>query len=222
MKGRIIGVCMQMEKFAYLFGCKSGGKILTQTDNLSRCIQSSEMCASDAHDAAEAVSNVVLEERKEYQFDKFWKGVDDLRTTLNVEQGLLLRQRRHPGRLTDCLGFSEAPDQSFESVKELYWPKYFEAYDYIIQGLQERFDQPDYKMYTIMQNILILAAQGNDPEEEMRKEVGKNTFLSLYKDDIDIDLFVQQLKLLPAVLKQCGNVQANISDILKAVSGMQS
>ena len=40
MKGRLIGAQSCMSKFPFLFGCLLGEKVLMQTDNLSRSLQS--------------------------------------------------------------------------------------------------------------------------------------------------------------------------------------
>ena len=56
----------------------------------------------------------------------------------------------------------------------------------------------------------------------MSKEVCGNTFISLYGDDVEMDLLVKQLKLLPSLLKQAsGDLQTGIADIMKAIGKMQ-
>ena len=81
---------------------------------------------------------------------------------------------------------------------------YYQAYDYdVINAISERFDQPDYKMYATMQNILFMPMGGKNVEEQMDEVVfnGRDgsqvSFRSLYNDDINIDVLIHQLQLLP-------------------------
>ena len=56
----------------------------------------------------------------------------------------------------------------------------------------------------------------------MSKEVCGNTFISLYGDDVEMDLLVKQLKLLSSLLKQTsGDLQTGIADIMRAIGKMQ-
>ena len=91
-----------METFPYLYGCKLGEYILLQTDNLSHSIQATDMCAADAHEAADAVLSLLLEERTNESFNKFWDEVEEVREMLGIQEGKLPRQRRHPTHLNEC------------------------------------------------------------------------------------------------------------------------
>ena len=44
---------------------------------------------------------------------------------------------------------------TFTSVKDFYCQKYLEVYDHVINGIGDRFNQPDYVKYDKMENILI-------------------------------------------------------------------
>ena len=90
---------------------------------------------------------------------------------------------------------------------------YYQAYDYVINAICERFDQPDYKMYAIMHNILFMSMGGKNVEEQMDEVVfnGKDgsqvSFRRLYN-----------LQLLPIILSSCKDT--SIHDIFVMVRNM--
>ena len=64
-------------------------------------------------------------------------------------------------------------------------------------------------MYATMQNILFMPMGGKNVEEQMDEVVfnGRDgsqvSFRSLYNDDINIDVLIHQLQLLPIILSSC-------------------
>ena len=62
MKARMIGAQTTMRKLPFLFGCLVGAKILSQTDILSKTLQSPELCATEAHKCADGVVKALEEE----------------------------------------------------------------------------------------------------------------------------------------------------------------
>ena len=121
--------------------------------------------------------------------------------------------------MTECLGYSAEGDQNFDNIKDMYRSKYFEAYDFVMNAIRDRFDQPDYQMYACMQDILLTAAKGGDVSDYMTKVIGENTFTALYEDDIDMESLRQQLRLLPSILK-LESSDVTISNILTKIRGM--
>ena len=47
-----------MDKFGFLFGCRLGKRLLSQTDNLSKTIQKPEMSAVEAQSLTKSVLSV--------------------------------------------------------------------------------------------------------------------------------------------------------------------
>ena len=75
-------------------------------------------------------------------------------------------------------------------MEDLYRQVYFEALDNVIQGLQDRFNQPGYAAYSHLEQLLIKACQGDDFEEDL-------TFCcNLYGDDVEKNLLEAQLHTL--------------------------
>ena len=208
MKDRIIGAQTNMKKFSFLFGSLLGEKVLMQTDNLSRSLQSPELSAIEAHQLAEAVIGSLQQERNEATFNSFWDTVCNKRDELDINREKLPRKRKHPRHLTDFFGYVQAPEQEFCLSKDMYRAKYFECYDFVIKAISDRFDQPDYTVYSAMENIILMTFRGEDVNDEMRRPLINNkSFETLYEDDIDIPMLEVQLKLLPNLL----NIDDNLN-----------
>ena len=63
----------------------------------------------------------------------------------------LPRKRRAPQRLQ--VGSTEGDIHS--SVNEYYRVLYFEAIDLVIEAITERFDQPGYRIYSNLENLIL-------------------------------------------------------------------
>ena len=78
-----------------------------------------------------------------------------------MESPVLPRRRKIPAR------YNDGEDQHHhKDVELLYRQLYYDAYDYVISGIKNRFDQPDFKLYSHMQNLLLKAANGQKYLEE--------------------------------------------------------
>ena len=52
------------------------------------------------------------------------------------------------------------------SVKDFYWPIYFENLDFTINKIEKHFDQPGYEAYSKLEILLVKAAKSEGYEEE--------------------------------------------------------
>ena len=77
MKTRMIGVQTTMRKLLFLFGCLVGAKMLSQTDILSKTLQSPELCPTEAHKCADGVMKTLKKERCEEEFNLSWRKVEE-------------------------------------------------------------------------------------------------------------------------------------------------
>ena len=212
MKGRIIVAQTNMKKFSFLFGSLLGEKFLMQTDNLNRSLQSHELSAIEAHQLAKAVIGSFQQERNEATFNSFWDTVCKKRDELDINREKCPRKRKHPRHLTDFFGYVQVPEREFCLSKDMYRATYFECYDFVIKAISDRFDQPDYTVYSATENIILMAFHGEDINDEMRRLLINNkSFETLYEDDIDIPILEVQSKLLPYLLNIDDNL--NISFI---------
>ena len=180
IKCRLIGVLSQMQTFNFYFGLLLGELILSHCDNLSIALQSKKLSASKGQEIAALTVKTLMFIRSEVQFDMFWKKVIRKCEDIDVEEPKLPRKRRAPSRL-------EVESSSYfpNNPKDLYRRYYFEALDFAIQAIQNRFDQPGFKIYKTLQNLLVNAAKGKDISSELK------VVCDHYKDD----LCQSQLKL---------------------------
>ena len=91
---------------------------------------------------------------------------------------------------------AKAAGEHPENVEEEYRKQYYAALDSVISCIKERFEQKDYEMYAIHEQLLIKAIVGKLFEEELQKVIG------FYYDDFNDDILRVQLRTLLAVIAQ--------------------
>ena len=91
-------------------------------------------------------------------------------------------------RIEEYLGASATPD--FDDDVSHYRKVYYESLDCIINVIEDRFDQEDFKTYIKLENLLLKAANGSDFDSEYSGVV------VLYDSDFDGIRFPVQLKTL--------------------------
>jgi hypothetical protein len=158
VKARIIGVQAQFTTFGYYFGCQLGFLLLQHSDNLSKTLQSTKLSACEGQRVAAMTAATLQRIRDEGSFDLFWKKVESDRQSLDVQEPQLPRRRKTPKRLDDGNSEGDYPD----SPKVFYRQQYYEALDLIISTINDRFDQPGYKVYTQLEDLLLKAVQKED------------------------------------------------------------
>ena len=82
---------------------------------------------------------------------------------------------------------------------------YFESLDLIISCVSDRFDQPGYKTYSKVQNLLLRAARSEDCSEELQ------FVQTFYGSDFDPVQLSSHLKIFSNVFHQSRKV--TLSDI---------
>ena len=84
-------------------------------------------------------------------------------TDLQVDDPVLPRQRKRPRRYEGGEGEEYFP----EKVEDFYRAIYFEALD-VVSGIKECFDQPGYKLYSKLKDLLLKAANKQEHKEELK------------------------------------------------------
>ena len=75
VRARIIGVQAQMTTFEYFFSIILGFLLFSHTDNLSRALQGTRICATEGHRLAKQTVKVLKDIRNDNSFDNFWQTV---------------------------------------------------------------------------------------------------------------------------------------------------
>ena len=183
-KARIQGVAAQMTTFNFFFGSMLGELVLKHTDNLSRTLQHVSMSAAEGQQIAAMTVATLNSMRSDDQFDHFWDQTLLKAQELSVNEPQLPRQRKVPRRYdngTACGDFPSTPKAHFK-------PVYFEAIDLITNCVQERFDQPGYRIYKSLETLLIKASKREEFQDSL------DQVCAFYHDDFDKELLDSQLK----------------------------
>ena len=105
------------------------------------------------------------------------------------------RKKRSPARIKECLEGSSTPEFD-DDVLSHFKKIYYETLDCIINAIEDRFDQEDFKTYIKLENLLLKAAKGSDFDSEY------NDIMALYDSDFDGIRFRVQLETLSEYCKE--------------------
>ena len=188
MKARVIGAQSCMEKFSFHFSCLLGEQVLRQTANLSKSLQSPDISAVEGQEMAANVLDALKSKRSDDQFEELWNQALASKPE-DVGAPTLPRKSRITGATNQH--FPETPKDKFRQI-------YLEVYDNVISSINQRVEQPDYKVYTNMQNIIIKSFHGVDCGLEF------DSIAEMYGDELDIYAMRTQSKLLPGLAASQG------------------
>ena len=107
----------------------------------------------------------------------------------------MLRKKRAPARIEECLGGSAAPKFDGDVVSH-YRKVYYESLDCITNAIKDRLDQEDFKTHIKLENLLLKAAKRSDFDSKF------NDVMALYDSDFDRIRFHVQLETLPEYCKE--------------------
>lgn len=106
--------------------------------------------------------------------------------SLDVSEPQLPRKRRAPKRFEVGSGEHYFPD----TVEEYYRRFYFEVLDSAINSIERRFNQPGYRTYKSVENLVLNAAQGHSFENDIDEVV------RFYGNDLNPSTLHVQLETL--------------------------
>ena len=181
-KARIQGVSSQMNTFKFLFGTFLAEMVLRHTDNLSKTLQDKTRSAAEGQIVADMVVRTLLTLRSDDSFDLFWLKVIKKAESLDLEPELP-RRAKCPRRYDD----GQAVSEFHNDPKAYFRQHYFEAVDLAVNCIKDRFDQPGYKVYSNLEQVLLKTIEGVDVTAEL------GFVCDFYKDDLDLELLKAQL-----------------------------
>ena len=186
MRSRIRGISLFMRKFDFLFGVMFEECLLGHSDNLSKALQSPNISAAEGQKMATlTVKTLTKTLRNDAAFGLFWEKVNVKGKALDISKPQLPR-RKQPLKHLDGGQNAYYP----KTEQEYYRRVYFEALDLLLNGIKTRFDQPGYRIYTNLENLLLKAASGVDFSSEL------SSICSFYGSDINRELLETQLTIL--------------------------
>ena len=213
MRSRIQGVSACMNSFYFFFGVVLGELLLNHSDNLSKTLQSRHMSAAEGQKIAVMTIRTLQSIRSEGNIQLFWKKVTKMASDLEVSDPVLPRQRKRPKRYEDG-GEGYSP----ENVEDFYRPIFFEAVDLVIGGIRARFDQPGYKLYSKLEEVLVKAASKENFDAELK------FVIEFYKEDFDLGVLSMQLGVMSCNLPSESSPHniASVLEYLREISDSQS
>lgn len=124
--------------------------------------------------------------RSDNEYKLFWSLVKQEASSLDVSEPQLPRKRRAPRRFEVGSGEHYFPD----TVEEYYRRFYFEVLDSTINSIERRFDQPGYRTYKCVENLVLNAAQGHSFDNDF------DEVISFYGSDLNPSTLRIQLETL--------------------------
>lgn len=206
---RIRGVASQMNLFDFFFGLVLGESLLRNTDNLSRTLQKKNYSAAEGQFTAKRTKEVLQTIRSEESFNLFWEKVISLASKFDISDPVLPRKRKVPKQFDD----GNAEPEYDGSPKNMYRRIYFESLDLLVQAIEDRFDQPGYKMYSCLESLLIKAVKKENYSNELQE------VLRVYKHDFNASNLSTHLSILGSTIPQENYF---ISDIIKYLQKLSS
>ena len=130
--------------------------------------------------------------------------VKTMATECDVDDPQLPRQRKRPRRYDDGAS-ADFPI----TVEDMYRRVYFEVLDLITETIKNRFDQPGYKMYRHLEELLMKASKKENFSTELQY------VSNFYGDDIHKDNLEIQLNTLDNRIKDSVVSIFDVRDYLK-------
>ena len=127
--------------------------------------------------------------RNDESFDLLWEKVLTHAKRLDMNEPTLPRKSSQPRSMQNYFGYGNGKEAVQTCPKNFYRKHYFEAFDTMINWIESRFDQEDFKMYALLEQVLLKAAKHDEYEEELKE------IIQFYKED-ELLLRIQLLTFL--------------------------
>ncbi|CAF3885704.1 unnamed protein product, partial [Rotaria sp. Silwood1] len=170
----------QVQEALYKISKEKGGPgllIFTDTVKLSRAFQGSDCCLQDVFCAAEAIIHRFRRIQDDINFELFYNQVVKNSEGL-TEKPTLPRLRRLPRRYE-----SNTTLVNYASCEDFYQKQYVETLEIIINMLQTRFTQKNFKMLCEVEKFILNVS--NNPPDSFNDYI--KTIIDFCHGDIDLD-----------------------------------
>ena len=151
MRTHIVGVDTQMMKFIFLFGVCLGSLILRHSDNLSKSLKHKMLSAAEGQRIPKLTVSVIQKLHSDELFADFYQKVIKKHTRFGVADPCVPRKRRAPQHFE--VGSSKG--DFHVTPKDHYRQIYYEAIDYVVEDIHDRFNLPDYSIYRTLEELVV-------------------------------------------------------------------
>ena len=169
-KSRIIGCKKQMESFKFYFGLQLGCKLYAHTDNLSKTLQQEKMSVIKGKSLADLNLQTLGGILNDRDYNLFYESVEKSAGKIKAVSKPTLPQKRNTPNYS-ILQFVEG-----HKSEELHYPEtvhaffkaiYNEAIDIIINSIQDRFEQPGFKVFGQVEHFFLKSVKRDDHSDEI-------------------------------------------------------
>ena len=176
------------------------------------------MSAISGKELADLTIKTMQGMRNDRDFDLFYETVTQLASSIDfVSTPTAPRKRKRPkydilqyleGN-PRCSGEAYYPETAYAHFKAIY----FEAIDVIVSSIKERFEQPAFKIFTEVEQLLLKSIGKKPAEEEMK------TAKASFCDDFDDQSLPCELELLPTIFRGFKPVNfSEVGDFIQSLS----
>jgi len=134
------------------------------------------MSASEWQDLAQFTVTLLQKIHIDDAYEDFWNKLDSTLDIVDVSEPAWPRRRKAPKGFDTSSASYEYP----QIPKDMYRKTFYEAFDLVINCIQNSFDQPGFRVYKNVQYLLMCCVTGNSATTEER-----NFLFTFYKDDLD-------------------------------------
>ena len=212
MKARIRGISSYSKTFSYCFGIHLATTILNNFDNLYKTLQATQLSSIDAQRITRNTVSTLESISSDQNFNLFYKKVKKFAHEHDVDEPSLPGKRKP--RMTIENYFNTTKSDQLETPEDEYRRKYFEAIDLVVSCIKNRFDQDDFEMCALCEQLLVKAAN----KESFTTEFEKIT--NFYADDFKPNALETQLKTLLFTLSLGASNAETFRDVLRQVKGL--
>ena len=183
VKARIMGCKNQMSTFHFFFGLRLGQRLFSITDNLSKALHSEKLSAVSSQNMASLTLKTLQNMRTQEDFELFFNLVTKQAQKLPVDEPHLKRKRKVPKySILQYLDGQETTNEAHHlvTVEDEFRQHYFDALDHMTNTIKERFDQPSFKAYVNLEELLVKGAINQT------LEVGIDQIKLRYSNEVDV------------------------------------
>ena len=163
-----------MKEFSFFFGLCLSHRFFSLTDNLSKTLQKETTRALSSQRFAGLTINTLKGMRNDDDFKLFYNLVKQKAEKFDIADPVLPKKRRKANYSNlqyvsgyENLGTNNGAFNPF-SIDDHYKFIYFETLDAVIVAVTDRFEQPSYKFFSSIEQLLLKSIDGKPHDEEKR------------------------------------------------------
>ena len=178
------------------------------TQILSKTLQQKTLSAAEGQHLASLCTDVLRSLRTDEVFAALYARACQEQQRFEIAEPALRRKRRAPARFEIGRAQGDFPD----TPEAHYLQLFFEAVDNVVLAISERFDQPGYRTYRNMQDLITKACRGEPYEDEL-----EYAFFYFYGDDLPRFQLQTQLPLLRHLFQETAAANVTFHEIVRVL-----